>query len=334
MLKNIVKYLVSLGVAGGLLYWTLKDYNFAENYEKLKSADFSWFYLSAIFTIIAHTSRAIRSKMLLEPLGFKPSTLNVVLAVFLGYFANYLVPRLGEVTRCTTLTNTEEIPFEKSFGTVITERIIDFIILFALLILNFILEFERLSNYFLSFFKEKLNFQFSLLNMVVILSVGIGLLFLVKRVWESKKESILQNPIIKKIIDFSKGLLEGLTSIRNLKNPIAFIGHSLLIWLMYFSMTYCMFFAFPETAHLGLLAGLSTLVVGAIGIAAPTPGGVGTYHALVGGLMVLYGLSVETGKTLAIFMHGSQMVITLFFGIISFVILFFLKKKSNKLAIK
>ena len=114
MIKNIVKYVVSLGIAFGLLYWTLKDYNFAENIEKLKTANFTWFYLSAVFTIIAHTSRAIRSKMLLEPLGYRPSTLNASLAVFLGYFANYLVPRLGEVTRCTTLTNTENIPFESN----------------------------------------------------------------------------------------------------------------------------------------------------------------------------------------------------------------------------
>jgi glycosyltransferase 2 family protein len=137
MLKNILKYIFSLGFAAALLYWTLKDYDFVENFEKLKSANFFWVFVSAILTIIAHTSRAIRGKMLLEPMGYKPSTLNATLAVFLGYFANYVVPRLGEVTRCTTLTTTEKIPFEKTFGTVVTERIVDVFMLLLILILNF-----------------------------------------------------------------------------------------------------------------------------------------------------------------------------------------------------
>ncbi|MES2796341.1 MAG: lysylphosphatidylglycerol synthase transmembrane domain-containing protein [Bacteroidota bacterium] len=327
MLKNIFKYVISLGIAIALLYWTLKDYDFAENYQKLKSANLYWILVSAIFTLIAHTSRAIRSKMLLEPLGYKPSTLNSTLAILMGYFANYLVPRLGEVTRCTTLTTTDNIPFEKTFGTVITERIIDFILLFVLLLLNFILEFDRLSDFFLGFFKDKFEGKLSSLTLpiIVIICILIGGVI----IWKLQKEKILNSPLVKKIVQLGSGLLEGLTSIKNLKNPIAFIGHSVLIWTMYYLMAYCLFFALPETANLGLLAGLSTLVIGAIGIAAPTPGGLGTYHALVGGLMVLYGLSSDSGKTLAIFLHGSQMIITIIFGIISFLILFILKR--NKL---
>lgn len=330
MLKNVLKYVLSLGFASALLYWTLKDYNFAENFEKLKSANFFWVFVSAILTIVAHTSRAIRGKMLLEPMGYKPSTLNATLAVFLGYFANYIVPRLGEVTRCTTLTTTEKIPFEKTFGTVVTERIVDVFILLIILVLNFILEFERLSSYFINFFSEKFKGGFSFLNISIII-ISIVLIFgALIRGWKIHKETILKNPFISKIVNLISGLLEGLTSIKNLKNPTAFIGHTILIWSMYYLMTYIMFFALDETKNLGMLAGLSTMVMGAIGIAAPTPGGLGTYHALVGSLLVLYGLSTESGKTLAIFLHGSQMIITITFGIIAFIILFFVKKRNNE----
>jgi glycosyltransferase 2 family protein len=333
MVKNILKYVISLGFAIGLLYWTLKDYNFAENYEKLKAANFSWVFLTAIFTIIAHTSRAIRGKMLLEPLGYKPSTLNATLAVFLGYFANYIVPRLGEVTRCTSLQTTDDVPFEKTFGTVITERLVDVFMLLLLLVLNFVLEFDRLSGYFISFFEGKFKNGISIFNLIIILIITILIVFALIKVWQKYKTVILTNPIISKISGFAKGLLEGLSSIKNLKSPSAFIAHTILIWLMYYLMTYVMFLAMPQTQHLGLLAALSTMVMGAIGVAAPTPGGLGTYHALVGSLLVLYGQTVESGKTLAIFMHGSQMVITIFFGIISFVILFFVKRKNAKISI-
>jgi glycosyltransferase 2 family protein len=330
MIKEIIKYVVSLGIAVGLLYWTLKDYNFAENFEKLKNANFFPFYLSAVFTIIAHISRAIRGKMLLEPLGYQPSTLNASLSVFLGYFANYLVPRLGEVTRCTTLSTTENIPFEKSFGTVITERIVDVCVLFLLLVLTFLLEFNRLSGYILNFFKSKTGGEINYLPIVLLLVLLIIIGFVFKSIWTRKKETILQNSLVKKLVGMASGLIDGLTSIKNLKNPVAFIAHTILIWCMYFLMTYLMFFAFDETANLGLLAGLSTLVMGAIGVAAPTPGGLGTYHALVGSLLVLYGLSEESGKTLAIFLHASQMVITIVFGIIALIVLFFLRKRNGQ----
>ena len=181
--------------------------------------------------------------------------------------------------------------------------------------------------FFLGFFKDKFEGKLSSLTVpiIVLVFILVGLTI----IWKLQKEKILNSPFIKKILKLASGLLEGLTSIKKLKNPVAFIGHSILIWAMYYLMAYCLFFALPETANLGLLAGLSTLVIGAIGIAAPTPGGLGTYHALVGGLMVLYGLSSDSGKTLAIFLHGSQMVITIVFGIISFLILFMLKR--NKL---
>ena len=327
MAKNILKYIISLVFACGLLYWTLKDYNFTENYEKLKSANFLWFFVSAILTLIAHTSRAIRGKMLLEPMSYKPSTYNATIAVFLGYFANYLVPRLGEITRCTTLKTTEDIPFEKSFGTVITERIVDVAMLLLLLLLNFILEFDRLSGYFIDFFNSKFPAGFNFLNIVLIITSAIVILGGLIKIWNSKKDEILKNPLINKAFGLMKGLLDGLLSIKDLKNPWAFVAHTILIWAMYFLMTYVMFFAFSDTSHLGMLAGLSTVVIGAIGIAAPTPGGLGTYHALVGGLLVLYGLSSDSAKTLAIFLHGSQMVITIVFGIIAFVLLFFQKRK-------
>jgi glycosyltransferase 2 family protein len=326
MVKSIIKYVVSLGFAAALLFWTLKDYNFADNYEKLKNANFSWFFLSAFFTIIAHTSRAIRGKMLLEPLGYKPKTLTAALAVFLGYFANYIVPRLGEVTRCTSLNATDQVPFEKSFGTVITERIVDVFVLLLLLLINFFLEFDRLSGYFMDFFKGKFGGEINYGLIISAILCAIGIFITLIFIWKKQKAMILKNPIVSKIVGFGKGLLEGLLSIKNLKNPAAFIAHTVLIWTMYYFMTYVMFFALGETSNLGMLAGLSTLVMGAIGIAAPTPGGLGAYHALVGNLLVLYGLSVESGKTLAIFLHGSQMVITIVFGIISFVILFFIKQ--------
>lgn len=334
MVKNILKYVLSLGFAVGILYWTLKDYDFVSNWQKIKQANFFYVFLVAAITVISHAFRALRNNLLLEPLGYKPTGIRNTCAVLIGYLANYLVPRLGEVTRCGTLNASEKVPFDKAFGTVITERIVDVLCLLVLLILNFVLEFDRLGVYFIDFFKSKFNWDLSTLLWVIggmVLEAVIT--YFIFRIF---KDKILQIGFVQKLIGVYeailaklKGFIDGVMSITQLKQPVLFLGYTFGIWFCYYLMTYLLFFAMPETAHLSPLAGLSTLVVGAIGIAAPTPGGIGTYHALVSNLMTLYGLNAETGQTLAIFMHGSQMVSTILIGIFAFVLINFLPKRNS-----
>lgn len=325
-MKNTLKYLISLGIGGGLLYWNFKDANFNELFSKLATADLRWVYLSAALTFVAHWSRAIRWKMLIQPLGYEPSTLNTVLAVWCGYFANFIIPRAGEVSRCTVLQKTENIPFEKSFGTVVTERIFDTITLLVLICINFLLEFDRLSQFFLNFFEKKLNptiLTILLIGGISTLSIGVFL-------YKKYKEKIRQIPILKKIETLGLGLVDGLLSIRHLKSPRLFLFHSVFIWTMYYLMAYVLFFAMPQTANLGPLAGLTILVMGALGTAAPTPGGIGTYHILVGQVVVLYGLTTQDGKLLATFAHGSGMLTMLIIGgIASLYVLFKTSQKQN-----
>jgi uncharacterized protein (TIRG00374 family) len=324
MIKNILKYLLSLGLAVGLLYWNFKDADFKHLFDQLAKADLSWVALSTLLTLVAHWSRAARWKMLLQPLGYSPSILNTTLAVWAGYFSNFIIPRAGEVSRCTVLQNTDEIPFEKSFGTVVTERIFDMITLLVLILLNFMLEFERLSQFFIDFFKTKVN-----TNLLIVLGLIFVLgLILTAVLYLKFKEKIQQIPALKKIENLALGLVDGLLSIRNLKNPLLFLGHTVLIWAMYYLMTYVLFFAMPQTSNLGLLAGLTILVMGALGTAAPTPGGVGTYHILVGSVVVLYGLNAEDGQLLATFSHGSQMITMLVLGGIASVWVLFRAKKK------
>lgn len=329
MLKNALKYVLSLAFAGGILYWTLKDYDFASNWEKIKHANFFYVFLVAIFTVFSHAFRALRNNLLLEPLGYKPTGIRNTCAVLIGYLANYLVPRLGEVTRCGSLNSAEKVPFDKAFGTVITERIIDVAMLLLILVLNFALEFDRMGGYFMDFFTRKFNAGSSIY--ILILASLVAILAISIFAFKKYKNQIFEIKIIKTVKEKLSGLLDGLLSITKLQQPVLFVAYSIGIWFCYYLMTYTLFFALDSTAHLSPLAGLSTLVVGAIGIAAPTPGGIGTYHALVSNLMLLYGLNAENGQTLAIFMHGSQMLITIILGILAFVILNILPKRNAQI---
>jgi glycosyltransferase 2 family protein len=325
-MNNVLKYSLSLLLAAGLIWWNFRDANFAQLWSDLSKADVKWIFVSAALTFVAHGSRAIRWRMLLEPLGHRPSVYHTNLAVWFGYFANFLVPRAGEVSRCATLQRTDGVPFEKSFGTVVAERVFDVLSLLVLIGLNFLLEFDRLSGFFIDFFKNKLGGSSSE-NGVSELQIALGLIFLGSAVLvglfafnRSFRERLLQNALIAKIWGFVQGLLAGVLSIKQLKSPGWFLFHTLLIWSMYYLMSYTLFFALPQSENLGPLAGLTILVMGAIGMATPTPGGIGPFHILVGNVAVLYGLTAPDGQLLATFIQGSQMLTVLLVGGVAFLL--------------
>ncbi|CAG5069948.1 hypothetical protein DYBT9623_02688 [Dyadobacter sp. CECT 9623] len=332
-MKNILRYAISLILAGGLLWFVFKDINLSEMLDRFAKSDWRWIAVSCFFLMCAHVTRAWRWAMLMEPLGHKPSLVNSSVAVLTGYFANYIVPRMGEVTRCGTLYRLEKIPVNLSFGTVVAERIFDVIVLVLMIGLNFILEFDRLSTFFTDFFQSKVGGESSGSGSGILLYILIGGLLLVALVGFylyknlAFRSRLQQNALVAKITDFAKGMLEGLLSVRKLRSPGLFILSSLMIWVLYYLVSYVLFFCIPETSDLGPLAGLTLLVVGAIGMTAPTQGGIGAYHLLVGNVLVLYGLTKSDGITLATFIHGAQMVFMLAIGALAFL---FVLVKNNK----
>ncbi len=333
-MKSSLKYTISLLLAGGLLWLVFKDIDLAAMWERLQAADWRWIALSCALLMMAHITRAWRWQMLLEPLGYRPGLFDSTTSVLTGYFANYIVPRMGEVTRCGTLYKLEKVPVNLSFGTVVAERVFDVLTLLVLIGLNFVLEFDRLSQFFLNFFGGKVGGSEALtgpsvLLIVVGVVVLIALLAVIYVVKNRKlRDKLLANALVAKIIDFLKGMAEGVLSIRKLRSPGLFIFSTLLIWVFYYLVSYVLFFCIPETADLGPLAGLTLLVIGAIGMTAPTQGGIGAYHLLVGNVMILYGLTQADGVTLATFIHGTQMLFMLAIGALAFLVVLFKNKKT------
>ena len=319
MIKNIVKYVLSLTVAGGLMWYVFKDMDLAAMWAKFENANHWWLILVVIFTIVAGVSRAARWSMLLEPVGYKPSVFNATLAVFTGYFANQLIPRAGEVTRCGTLNRLERVPVNVSFGTVVAERIFDVVVLLLLIGLAFVLEFGRLSNFFIDLFGEKLGG----VSTNLLAGIAIAGLVLVAGAWWYYRKNVAtlrKNALFIKIEGFVLGLLDGLLSVRKLRNPWLFVFYTVLIWSMYMLSSYVCFFVLPESSNLTLLAGLTVLVMSGLGMSAPVQGGIGPYHILVSSALVLYGLSKENGLALATYIHGTQLLLMLILGGISFII--------------
>lgn len=331
--KNVFKYLISLALAGGLLWFTFNQSHLdaGDLWAKIRAADYRWVLLSAVLTFVAHWSRAERWRILLEPVvAQRPTSLEATVSVLTGYLANLALPRAGEVARCGTLYRLAAVPVNVSFGTVVAERLFDLLMLVLLLGVTFVLEFDRLSQFFAEFLGGKLPTGSSgsgVLAFAGTVLVGLGLLawFLFTRY----RDALGRHPLYQKVQAFAQGLLAGLLSVRKLRRPGAFVFHTLLIWTMYYLMSYTLFFAMPATADLGPITGLTILVVGTLGMAAPTPGGIGSFHLLVGQVALLYGLTSQDGQVLATFIHGVSTVMIIILGVLALLVVLL---RGNKTA--
>ncbi len=328
--KSFLKYTISLAVALGLFWYVYKDLDVTSSIAKLKGANYSWIVLSIALSIISHLTRAFRWNILLKPAGHTPTLSRTFWAVMVGYLANLVVPRMGEVTRCGILKKTNEVPMTVSIGTVVAERVIDFFTLIVLVILGFIIEFERLNEFLTGFVYEKAALVGdNLFSLYIIAGIGLALLLIVFLLIRIFRKKIQKHPLFLKIRSFSKELVLGITSIRRIDQKVAFWLSTLVIWLMYFLMSYVVIFALESTSALGLGAGIALLIMGGLGMAAPVQGGIGTFHALVAAVLVLYGINEADGQVFAFLLHTSQTITVIFVGSISLIISLVIRKKRN-----
>ena len=317
-LKSFLKVLIPLAIGVFFIYLTISATSEEERrliISYIKNADFRFIFLSALFGILSHLSRAYRWKFLLAPMGYKPRFINSALAVLIAYMANLGIPRSGEILRATTLSSYEKIPFEKSFGTIIAERLVDLIFLSSFILLALSLQYELIWEVL----KEK---QISPSNIGIAIAITI-IIFIILRSLFKKNYS---RPIIK-IKTFFKGLAEGVLSFKSMSSKGAFVFHTVFIWVMYISMFYVIKWTVPETESLGLDSLLPAFVIGGITISA-TNGGIGIYPFSVALMLSAFGISNESGLAFGWIVWTSQTLMIIIFGSLSFFMLPLVNRKN------
>ena len=333
MTKKIIsasKYIISLIIAIVLLYYVFRGWDLGDVISRFKQVNYSWVLLSVFLSIVSHVLRAYRWNLLLEPVGYNTlSTYRTFKAVMIGYLTNLVAPRLGEITRCGVLKRTDGVNMSASFGTVVAERIFDFLGLLSLIVLALTLEFDRLSNFFVDFINDKfggLQMTSGKLGLVLIIGfiLAIGLLTL----WWFR-ERIKRKPFYYKLRSFIREMINGFTSVLRLKKRRGFWLSTIFIWVLYYVMAYVLFFSVESTSHLGLTAGLSVLIMGGLGMSAPVQGGFGTYHIFVGSILLTYGIAEKDGSFFATLVHTSQTLSVMIFGGISLLLTLPSKKNNN-----
>lgn len=294
-----------LGVV--LVWYSLSQISISKLVQYFKDADYFWIILGVSFGVLSHLSRAYRWLYMAEPLGYKPKLANSFMAVYSAYLINLTIPRAGEVARASILTNYENIPFEKGFGTIVAERVADTIMLFLIIGLAFVLEFE----FIYAFFASKFNASTLIIGAAVLIALAVLLYVFIVR---SGSEIAL------KIKEFIGGLVEGALSIFKMKKKWAFIFHTIFIWVMYLAMFYITTFALPELENMPLAAILIGFILASFSIAA-TNGGIGSFPEAIVIAFALFNIAEDPSRAFGWIMWSTQTLVIIIIGGISLIYL-------------
>ncbi len=324
--NDILKVVFSLLLGGVILYWMYRDFDF-KNVSRvvLHEMDWTWMLLSFPFGILAQMFRGWRWQMSLNPIGEYPRASTSINSIFLSYAVSLVVPRIGEFARCGVLKRYDGVSFTKALGTVVTERIIDSLLVLAITLLTLFFQLRVFDRFFSRTGTniEIMFDRFSTTGYVVTAVCAVAVLILL---WYLLRRFSIYNKVKCTI----SGLMQGVFSLRGVKNMPLYVLFTLGIWVSYFLHYYLTFFCFEATSGLGMACALVTFIVGSIAVIVPTPNGAGPWHFAVKTMLILYGVGETDALYFVLIVHSVQTLLVILLGIYAWMALAFTKKRKRE----
>lgn len=309
-LKKTFQIFIPLLLGIGLIYYQFSSLN-ENQLAKIKiyfaNANYLYVLLSVIISLFGYWSRAYRWKYALNHLGYNPKFHNSFFAVSISYLMNLTIPRSGEVTRAVILKKYEGVPFDKGFGTIVAERVVDLLIFLLFVITAFFLQFDTISAFIFSHVSPN--------KIILFISIGMLLFIVFLFIWRWAKW-----PIVLKVKSKFMGLAEGMTSILKMKTKWKYIGHSFFIWFSYLMMFYVCVFSIPETATISFDIVIMGFIFGTLAVGF-TNGGIGAFPISIAKVLLLYGIAEDAGTALGWIIWTSQTLLTIVLGLTSYLFL-------------
>jgi uncharacterized protein (TIRG00374 family) len=316
-IRNFFSLSIPLLIGLAIIYYQYTTLTH-EELEKIKisflKADYFYIFLSLFIALFGYWSRAYRWKFSLQHLGYKTHFRNDLMTVCVSYLVNLTIPRSGEISRAALLKKYENVPFDKGFGTIVAERIVDMIIFLLFVAVGFISQFDKIYQYLI---QKNVKFE----TLIWFSIIGIVLFFIFVLVW-----IYAEWQIILKLKQKLSGLIEGMLSILKMKNKWNYIFHSFFIWFSYLAMFYVTIFALPETANISFDVVVMGFIFGTLAVGF-TNGGLGAYPLAIASILSLYGISEGIGTAFGYLIWVSQTLLTIFLGLLSYLLLPILNKK-------
>lgn len=322
---KFVKIVLPLLLSGAILYWMYRDFDFHSISDVLfHKMNWIWMLLSFPFGILAQAFRGWRWRQTLEPIGETPRNSTAVNSIFLSYAVSLVVPRMGEFARCGVLKHYDDISFPKAIGTVVTERAIDSLLVLLIALLTFLSQIPIFTRFFAKTGTriDTLFMSFSLTGWLVTALCGIAvfvlLYYLLRRL-----------SFINKVKGTLKGIWQGVSSLKDVRNIPLFLFYTLAIWVSYFLHYYLTFFCFSATSSLSLSCALVTFIVGSIAVIVPTPNGAGPWHFAVKTMLILYGVGETDALYFVLIVHTVQTFLVILLGLYAWIALAFTKRRAT-----
>lgn len=316
-IRKFLSLIIPLLIGIIIIYYQFTTLN-PEELEKIKTsfikADYLYIFLSLFIALFGFWSRAYRWKFALQHLGYQTKFHNDLMTVCVSYLVNLTIPRSGEISRAALLKKYENVPFDKGFGTIVAERIVDMIIFLLFVAVGFISQFDKIYQYLI-----QKNVKFETLIWFSIIVIVLFFIFILVWIYAEWK-------IILKLKQKLYGLIEGMLSILKMKNKWNYIFHSFFIWFSYLAMFYVTIFALPETANISFDVVVMGFIFGTLAVGF-TNGGLGAYPLAIASILSLYGISEGIGTAFGYLIWVSQTLLTIFLGLLSYLLLPILNKK-------
>ena len=328
ILSHIIKYGLPLLLGLGIFWLLYRQFDFNEILSILQSdINFFWVALSMIVGVLSHIVRALRWRLQLVSLGINPSFSTICNAVFGTYAFNLVLPRFGELWRCTYIANHEKSSFSRVLGSVLSERCADTLTVLAITLIVFLSQM----GVAVEFFEQSPQLQEKIFNLITSPWLYIVILAVVATIWVLLAGRI-KSKITEKLQSVLFNMWDGFKSVISMQNgKIMFFVYTIMIWSCYFLQLYICIFAFDWMSHVTIMQALVLFVLGSIGMAVPVQGGIGPWHAAVIFGMTFYGFGYEQSGAFALVAHGSQMIVTVLLGIYTTIAILFDKRKNDTL---
>jgi len=314
-----------------LLYFAFRGIDLNDMMLQIRQANYSWVALSVFFAVLALVFRFFRWRLLIEPLDEHPKLTNIFHAINVGYLANFVFPRIGEITRCGILYRTDHIPADRLFGTVIVERIFDVLMSALMLLLILLLRYDVAGGFMMENIIQpvvnRMQGTVSMGRVIAIVALALLLCFVFYRLFRTQLSKM---GVLRKIGDLMLGVVNGVKSVYRVRNIGWFVVLNFLIFGMYFLQTYVMFFALESTSSLGVGDALFVLVLSAFALIIPVQGGIGAYHWIVSMGLTIFGIAREDGMVYATISHSVTAILFILLGAVSLIFVFYKGKKKHQ----
>lgn len=303
--------LIPLFIGIGIIFYQYTSLT-TDELEKIQvsfqKANYYYILLSLFIAMFGYWSRAYRWKFALNHLGYHTKFSNNFFTVCVSYLVNLTVPRSGEISRAALLKKYEKVPFDKAFGTIVAERIVDLFIFLLFVLIGFLSQFDEIYQFLLS---RNMSFQ----SLIITAIVGLACFIVFVLIW-----IYAEWKIIIKLKEKLSGLIEGITTVYKMKDKWKYLFHSFFIWFSYLMMFYVTIFALPETSNISFDVVIMGFIFGSLAVGFSN-GGLGAYPFSIALIFSLYGITNDIGTAFGWLVWTSQTILTIFLGLISYLLL-------------